>query len=411
MVSGAPVEHRGGMSTTPPDTQTPPPGPDSGPRVTWDDVKDLGRLRRVVVDRRVAGVGGGIARHLDIDPLLVRVGFVVLAFFGGVGLLLYLALWLLVPEDGKDWATIKLDRRSRTVALVAIGVLALLLLVSHGWWGNPGPFLFLVALLAVILVGTQLTGRDHRGTPADDATPPPAQEPTATATYPVAESRPAYAVPEQPRPVNPRKRGPILFWFALATMLVALGALAVFDLAGASVAPSAYPATVLGLSAAYLLLGTFFGRAGGLILIGLVSSFVMVGTTVADHWDPHSTTVVPARAAAVQPGYTMDVGELKLDLTAVRDLQALDGRTIEVNGNVGHIEVMVPPGITVVSDNHVTGVGGINAFGRGGGGVDTTLTALHPGGSGAPRITIDTELHVGGIDVHVDPVSLRGATR
>ncbi len=173
MVSGAPVEHRGGMSTTPPDTQTPPPGPDSGPRVTWDDVKDLGRLRRVVVDRRVAGVGGGIARHLDIDPLLVRVGFVVLAFFGGVGLLLYLALWLLVPEDGKDWATIKLDRRSRTVALVAIGVLALLLLVSHGWWGNPGPFLFLVALLAVILVGTQLTGRDHRGTPANDATPPP----------------------------------------------------------------------------------------------------------------------------------------------------------------------------------------------------------------------------------------------
>lgn len=408
MVSGALVEHRGGMSTTPPDTQIPPPGPDSGPRVSWDDVKDLGRLRRVVVDRRVAGVAGGIARHLDIDPLLVRVGFVVLAFFGGVGLLLYFALWLLVPEDGKDWAVVKLDRRSRAVALVVIGFLALVLLVSHGWWGDPGPFLFLVALLAVVLVGTQLTGRDrHAAPPAPPASPAPGE----TATYPTVAPPPTYVVPEQPRPVNPRKRGPILFWFALATMLVALGALAVFDLAGASVAPSAYPATVLGLSAAFLLLGTVFGRAGGLILIGLLSSFAMLGATVADHWDPHSTTEVPATAAAVQPTYSMDVGELKLDLTSVRDLEALDGRTIEIDGNVGHLEVMVPPGVTVVSDNHVTGVGGINAFGRSGGGVDSSLLAVHSGGRGAPRLTIDTQLHVGGIDVHTEPVSLRGAQR
>src|SRR6478672_5421651 len=159
MVYDGPVQHGGAMSTTPPDTHTPPPpGPDTGPRVSWDEIKDLGRLRRVRVGRRVAGVAGGIARHLDIDPVLVRVGFVVLTFFGGVGLLLYLALWLLVPEEGSDWATIKLDRRSRVVALVAIGVLALALLVSHGWWGSPGPFLFLVALLAVVLVGTQLAG-------------------------------------------------------------------------------------------------------------------------------------------------------------------------------------------------------------------------------------------------------------
>ena len=42
------------------------------------------------------------ARHLDIDPLILRVAFVVLAFFGGAGLLLYGACWLLVPEDGRD---------------------------------------------------------------------------------------------------------------------------------------------------------------------------------------------------------------------------------------------------------------------------------------------------------------------
>jgi hypothetical protein len=81
-----------------------------------------------------------------------------------------------------------------------------------------------------------------------------------------------------------------------------------------------------------------------------------------------------------------------------------------VTGNVGHLEVMVPPGLTVVSENHVTGVGGINAFGRSAGGVDSTLLATHAAGADAPRVTIDTDLHVGGIDVHVDPLTLRGAS-
>ena len=43
---------------------------------------------------------GGLARHLDIDPIIVRVALVVLVFFGGSGLLLYGAMWLLVPEEG-----------------------------------------------------------------------------------------------------------------------------------------------------------------------------------------------------------------------------------------------------------------------------------------------------------------------
>ena len=56
-----------------------------GPRVTRDQVSDLGRLRRTVRDRHIAGVAGGLARHLDVDPIIVRVAFVVAAFFGGAG--------------------------------------------------------------------------------------------------------------------------------------------------------------------------------------------------------------------------------------------------------------------------------------------------------------------------------------
>ncbi|HEX3220972.1 MAG TPA: PspC domain-containing protein [Nocardioides sp.] len=415
------------MTTTPPDTSPgQPQGPDpaghagdSGPRVGWDDIRDLARIRRSRTDRKVAGVAGGLGRHLDVDPVILRVAFVVLTFFGGVGLLLYVALWLLLPEDGSDWAKIKLDRRSRTVALVIVGAVAALLLVSHGWWGDPGPFFFLVLVVAVIVIATQLPRRDRHDVPPPGATPyagsaGPATEPgqasfaapaDQTATYPTYPDAgyppPSYAAPEQPRPVNPRKNGPILFWFALGTMAVALGALGVADLAGADIAPSAYPATVLGLSAAWLLLGSFFGRAGGLILVGLVAAAATVGSTFADHWDPHSSTVVPADAAAVHSTYSMDVGEIVLDLTAVSDPQALDGRQITVDGNVGHLDIRVPAGVSVVSENHVTGIGGINAFGRDAGGVDTSLTAVHSAGAGAPHLTVVTDLHIGGIDVHV----------
>jgi hypothetical protein len=260
-----------------------------------------------------------------------------------------------------------------------------------------------VLVVAIIVIATQIPRRDRHD--RHDMAPPGAQ----TATYPTTETYPAgglppasYAVPEQPRPVNPRKKGPILLWFALAVMVVAIGALGIADLAGADVAPSAYPATVLGLSAAFLLLGSFWGRAGGIILVGLTAAFATAGTTVADHWDPHSATYVPAQASQVQSTYTMDVGEIVLDLTDVKDPQELDGREISLDGDVGHLDIRVPSDMTVVADTHVTGIGGINAFGRDGGGIDTQLTAVHSGGADAPRLTINADLHVGGIDVHTE---------
>jgi phage shock protein C len=55
------------------------------------------RLTRSREDRLLGGVAGGVAELLGIDPTLVRIGFVLLAVFGGSGFVLYLAMWLLVP--------------------------------------------------------------------------------------------------------------------------------------------------------------------------------------------------------------------------------------------------------------------------------------------------------------------------
>ena len=57
--------------------------------------KQLFRSRR---DRAIAGIAGGLGEHFGVDPVWFRVAFVVLAVGGGSGILIYLIMWLIVPE-------------------------------------------------------------------------------------------------------------------------------------------------------------------------------------------------------------------------------------------------------------------------------------------------------------------------
>ncbi|MBQ6161367.1 MAG: PspC domain-containing protein [Prevotella sp.] len=50
-------------------------------------------------DKKIGGVCGGLAEYFNIDSLLVRIGFVVLFFGFGTGLLAYLLLWILAPKS------------------------------------------------------------------------------------------------------------------------------------------------------------------------------------------------------------------------------------------------------------------------------------------------------------------------
>jgi phage shock protein PspC (stress-responsive transcriptional regulator) len=61
-------------------------------------------LRRSVDRRMIAGVAEGFAEYFDIDPLFVRLAFVVLSFLGGLAVPLYLAAWLLIPAEGSEIA-------------------------------------------------------------------------------------------------------------------------------------------------------------------------------------------------------------------------------------------------------------------------------------------------------------------
>lgn len=62
------------------------------------------RLYRDVEHQRIAGVCAGLARYVGIDPVIVRVLFVASIVFGGVGLVVYLAAWLIMtPAPDGYW--------------------------------------------------------------------------------------------------------------------------------------------------------------------------------------------------------------------------------------------------------------------------------------------------------------------
>jgi phage shock protein C len=67
---------------------------------TFTGQPGAGQLRRSGDDRMLAGVAGGIARYLGADVTLVRVVIAALALFTGAGAALYIAAWLLIPQDG-----------------------------------------------------------------------------------------------------------------------------------------------------------------------------------------------------------------------------------------------------------------------------------------------------------------------
>jgi phage shock protein C len=56
------------------------------------------KLNRSVKDKVIGGVAGGLAEYFEIDPVIVRVLFVVSLFFHGAGFIAYIVLWIIVPE-------------------------------------------------------------------------------------------------------------------------------------------------------------------------------------------------------------------------------------------------------------------------------------------------------------------------
>jgi len=82
------------------------------PTAVLEDGSKPKRLLRSGDDRMIAGVAGGLGRYFQVDPVIFRIGFAVSVFFGGLGVLAYLALWLFVPAEPSRGRRRRLHRRS-----------------------------------------------------------------------------------------------------------------------------------------------------------------------------------------------------------------------------------------------------------------------------------------------------------
>lgn len=116
-------------------------------------------MRRPTDDRTIAGVAAGLARYLGLDTSVVRIAFVLLAVFGGSGLLLYVIGWIAIPEQqpgespgGRPASRSTTPRVIVGVVLIVIGTATLANRFLPDFSEFVGPLL-LIGFGALLLIG------------------------------------------------------------------------------------------------------------------------------------------------------------------------------------------------------------------------------------------------------------------
>ena len=121
------------------------------------------KLQRSRRHRALFGVAGGLGEYLDVDPVLIRLGFIFITLAGGFGLLAYLILAIALPEESEQAAResgerITPERRSgsrQTVAIILIGAGILFLSGNLGWqfwtgWSVIWPVVLIILGVVVL---------------------------------------------------------------------------------------------------------------------------------------------------------------------------------------------------------------------------------------------------------------------
>jgi phage shock protein PspC (stress-responsive transcriptional regulator) len=443
MVTGPGADHDGVMTQTPdPPTERAAPAPPERAAAAPPDRAAPAPparppLRRSRSNRKIAGVAGGLGRYGGVDPLVVRIILVVLAVYGGSGILIYGLAWLFLAEDGalESPGQQLVNGRAGTSVIAPI-LVSMLGLVAVGGFFDDGPdFPGAVLLAAVVLAAVYvLRGRDVQrlsgGHPQDASgawIPPVAgaygQSPGTAYSPPAAGSATPWATaapgglqrapwaaqrawsprnaPLPPPPPPPERSLLGVATFALA-LLVAGVFIAVDVLTGDAVGlrgALGAALTVLGLG---LLIGTWFGRGRSLIAAALLATVTLVSTASFEvplrggvgerEWEPDSV-------AALDSPYRLAAGAGELDLT---ELDVAPGREVPVEASValGYLLVRVPRDVGV-EITAASGLGEVRLPGqveRNGWSVDRSVD-LEPIGATAGTIVLDVEAGIGAVEV------------
>lgn len=345
LTSGDPL---GGAGAPPP---PPPPPPADGPK----------RLTRSRSDRVLGGVCGGAARYFGIDPVIARIVAIVLVFFGGAGILLYLAALLLVPTEG----TVGPAAPERNRWLVVIGAVALIVVIgpfvlvpAFVIGGLLFPLAFLV--IAALVVAWLTTGR-----------------------WP------------------DREVGPILRATGIGlAVLAVLSIVAIGAFWGAAAGGDEVVAGFVIAAGAALVAGAFVRPVRWLIPLALAlaipAGFVGAAGIQLDggfgerRYHPNSEQ-------QIRDGYEIGIGELVVDLRGA-DLDPGRDKEIDIDVGIGHALVLVDEDVCIATRAEV-GAGQVDVFNTGNGGVDIDVDDMPRPDDGSARIVIDSDVGIGHLEV------------
>jgi phage shock protein PspC (stress-responsive transcriptional regulator) len=369
----------------------------------------------------VGGVCAGLAQRWRVDPNLLRIAIVVLAFFGGLGVAAYGAGLLLMPREGQAEMPVRrylpFTRSWSTPTVVAATIGALVVIVGLTSSGGIGLGPVLV-IFAVWFFGFRNHGAT-RPTPPPEPTPferaadawrvrmaeqqtpgyedvalpaPSEQRWTQPYTDPVSDL--VVRDNEPPAVLAARRRRWQPWGLAIALVGVGIFVVVMLGLAGLPATPLAYASAVLAALGLTLLLTARSGRPPLLlpatIIAGLVAASMMGSASairLADVGDYHRVVTTGSELSDV----TVTAGDVALDLSKL-DLTADRHLTIKVNA--GSVDLTLPAEVT----SEVTwkvGMGSFDTEGVSRDGFDLSGVNSYPATiPGAPplKVTVDVDL-------------------
>lgn len=356
---------------------------------------------------KVAGVSAALGHRYGIDPVLIRVAFVVGFIYGGAGAVLYLLGWLLLPKENAPGQDGKPAHHGPSGVFTVILVFVLIGASTSALHG-VGLLGIAIGLVALYLLHSNYGSAKQPAvaqtsagtTPASQSTvdtnetEPPSWDPLGAAPF-------AWDLPEpSEKPHEPEPSRPAVTLVTTALALIA---------GGLSLAAGVTLASALAIALAVLGVGmvfaAFFNRGRGLIaaaipvgVLALAFSMIPAGpwNGVASY-EEHPTVV-----NAVQPDYRVTAGDVHLDL---RGLRIADGPEVKTRAEVvlGDIRVTVPRDADV--DVRCTAeLGAVQCLGERQDGWHSQVEAHDQGknGPGGGHIVLDLKAGTGNVEVTRD---------
>jgi phage shock protein PspC (stress-responsive transcriptional regulator) len=318
------------------------------------------RLARVREGRVLGGVCAGLGRYFNLDPIIFRIGAIVLVLVGGAGLVAYLAAWLLVPAE--DSAGQPVEGRNRWLV---IGGVVLLLCVSWPFLLGGGLLLaglvipLAVLVMAGVLVWWFVSGEGPSGDARDVA-----------------------------------KRAAL----GLA-ILVVCGLIAIGGAWAAAAGGETVVAVVVIAAGVAILVGSFVRPVRWLVLpaVALALSAGLVAASGLDlDGGVGERDYRPASAADLRDTYQLGMGELVVDLRQT-DLPPGDV-PLAIDLGVGEARVVVPEDVCVATDAQV-GIGEARTFDLHNEGVDVDLDDRHDAGAATTRLLVSADVGIGSLRI------------